>query len=573
MAEEIEVRGACPHDCPDTCAWDVTVREGRAVAMRGAKEHAFTRGGLCAKVSRYLDRVYAPDRLLHPLRRVGAKGEGRFERVGWDEALDRVAAELRRVVAEHGGQAVLPYSYMGTQGVVQGASLDRRFFARLGATRLAREICGSAPAHGFAATQGGTKGMLPEDLRHSRLILLWGTNTIVTNLHLWPFITEARRHGAQVVVIDPVKTRTAQAADRHVRPRPGSDAALALGLMQVIVSEGLHDADYVARHTLGFEALRERLSQYPPERAAALTGVAEEDIVALARAYATTSPQAIRTLIGMGHHQHAGMTLRTIACLPGLVGAWRHRGGGLVGTTAWAGWTPLNLGPVARPDLEDASIREVNMVQLGHALNELEPPILALVVYNSNPAAIAPEQGRVLAGLKRDDLFTVVIEQFMTDTATHADIVLPATTQVEHWDLVPSWGTAYVTLNRPAIAPVAECLPNSEIFRRLAARLGLEPELFRESDQELIRLALDSPHPLMKGVTWEALLERGYARVALPEDCVLMHKADSARPPANSSSTRPRSRRAASTRCRPTRRPTSRRGATRRWRRATRSSW
>lgn len=519
MSEELQiVRGACPHDCPDTCAWDVTVREGRAITLRGVKDHAFTRGGLCAKVSHYLDRVYAPERLLHPLRRVGAKGEGRFERIDWNEALDLVATTLTRVVSEHGGSALLPYSYMGTQGVVQSASLDRRFFALLKATRLVREVCGSAPAQGFAATQGGTKGMLPEDLRHSRLILLWGTNTIVTNLHLWPFIAEARKNGARVVVIDPVRTRTAESADLHVRPRPGSDAALALGMMHVIVRDDLLDHDYVARHTLGFEALRDRLILYPPDVVASLTGVPEPQLVALAREYATTSPQAIRTLIGMGHHQHGGMILRTIACLPGLVGAWRHRGGGLVGTTSWAGWAPLHLAAVARPDLEDVSVRQVNMIQLGHALTRLDPPIRAMVVYNSNPAAIAPDQRQVLEGLRRDDLFTVVIEQFMTDTANYADVILPATTQVEHWDLVPSWGTAYFTLNRPAIAPVGECLPNSEIFRRLAARMGLDPSLFAESDQDLIRLALDSPHPLMEGVTWETLLERGYARAALPED-------------------------------------------------------
>jgi anaerobic selenocysteine-containing dehydrogenase len=518
MDEPTVVRGACPHDCPDTCAWEVVVQEGRATAMRGVKEHPFTRGGLCALVSRYVDRVYDADRLLHPLRRAGAKGEGRFEGIDWEEALDLVAASLQRVIAAHGGTAVLPYSYMGTQGIVQGASMDRRFFARLGATRLIREVCGSAPAQGLTATQGGTKGMLPEDLRHSRMILLWGTNTIVTNLHLWPFITEARKAGAKVVVIDPIRTRTAESADLHVRPRPGSDAALALGMMHVIVRDGLHDADWIARHTLGFDALRARLEEYPPPRAEALTGVPAAEITELARAYATTAPQAIRTLIGLGHHQHGGMILRTIACLPGLVGAWRHHGGGLVGTTAWAGWAPLDLAPVARPDLEDASIRQVNMVQLGRALTTLDPPIRALVVYNSNPAAIAPEQGRVLEGLRREDLFTVVIEQFMTDTARHADVVLPATTQVEHWDLVPSWGTPYVTLNRPAIAPRGECLPNSEIFRRLALRMGLEPALFAESDEELIRTALSGSHPLMRGVTWEALLERGWARAAIPED-------------------------------------------------------
>ncbi len=512
------VRGACPHDCPDTCAWEVTVEDGRAVSLRGVKEHPLTQGRLCAKVNHYIERAYSPERLLHPQRRAGPKGERRFERIGWDEALDLVGGRLREIVAEHGGEAVLPYSYMGTQGVVQGASMDRRFFARLGATRLVRAVCGSAPARGLAATQGGTKGMLPEDLRHSRFIVLWGTNTIVTNVHLWPFVTEAQKRGARVVVIDPVETRTARAADWHVRPRPGTDAALALGLMQVIAAEGLHDADYVERHAVGFDELRGRLEEYPPARVAEITGLAEEEIVELARAYAGTRPQAIRTLIGMGHHEHAAMTLRTVACLPVLVGAWRELGGGLVGTTAWAAWSPLDLDPVERPDLEDASLREVNMVQLGRALTELEPPIRALVVYNANPAAIAPDQGRVLAGLRRDDLFTVAIEQFMTDTAAHADVVLPATTQLEHLDLVPSWGSVYVSLNRPAIEPLGECLPNSEIFRRLGRRLGFEEELFAETDEDLVRMALAGGHPLLDGVTWERLWEDGYAKVAVADD-------------------------------------------------------
>ena len=340
------VRGACPHDCPDTCAWEVTVDGDRAIGLRGVKDHPLTQGRLCAKVNHYLERAYSPDRLLHPLRRVGAKGERRFEQIGWDAALDAIAGRLGEIVAEHGGEAVLPYSYMGTQGIVQGASIDRRFFSRIGATRLTRGICGSSAAAGYAATQGSTKGMLPEDLRHSRFIVLWGTNTIVTNLHLWPFVTEARQNGARVVVIDPVETRTARSADWHVRPLPGTDAALALGLMHVIVAEGLHDAEYVERHAVGFEELRGRLEEYPPERVASITGLAEEEIVELARAYATTRPQAIRTLIGMGHRERGGMTIRTIACLPVLVGAWRELGGGIVGTTAWAAWSPLNLEPV-----------------------------------------------------------------------------------------------------------------------------------------------------------------------------------------------------------------------------------
>ncbi len=512
------VRGACPHDCPDTCAWEVTVEDGRAVQLRGLKEHPYTQGRLCAKVNHYVERVYSPERLLHPLRRIGEKGDRRFERIGWDEALDEIAERLRAIVDEHGGEAVLPYSYMGTQGVVQGASLDRRFFALLGASRLRRAICGSSAAEGLVATQGGTRGMLPEDIRHSRFVVLWGTNTIVTNQHLWPFVTHARRNGGCIVVVDPVETRTARAADWHVRPRPGTDGALALGMMRVIVDEGLHDVEYVERHTLGFDELCGRVAEYPVERVAEITGVGADEIVELARAYATTAPQAIRTLIALGHHEHAAMTLRTIACLPALVGAWRRLGGGLLATTAWAAWGPLSLDPVERPDLEDASVREVNMVRIGHALTALEPPVRALVVYNANPAAIAPDQSLVLEGLRRDDLFTVAIEQFLTDTAAHADIVLPATTQLEHLDLVPSWGSVYVTLNRPAIEPLGEALPNSEIFRRLARRMGMDDALFAATDEELVRTALASEHPLLEGVTWERLLEDGYARVALPDD-------------------------------------------------------
>ncbi len=518
MKQLTTVRGACPHDCPDTCAWDVTVEDGRAVALRGVKDHPLTRGGLCAKVNHYIERVYSADRLLYPRRRVGAKGSGRFERISWDEALDTIAERLRGIVGEHGGEAVLPYSYMGTQGVVQGASVDRRFFSLLGATRLVRKVCGSSVIEGVSATQGGTRGMLPEDLSHSRLIVLWGTNTIVTNLHLWPILTAARERGARIVVIDPVRTRTARAADWHVRPLPGTDAALALGLMHVIVAEDLHDAEYVAAHTLGFEQLRARLDEYPPERVAQITGVPAPEIVELARAYATTRPAAIRTMIGMGHHERAAMMHRTIACLPALVGAWRDLGGGLVSLTAWAAWGTLDLDALTRPELEDTTLREVNMIQLGQALTDLSPPIRALVVYNSNPAAIAPHQSQVLAGLRREDLFTVVIEQFLTDTAAHADIVLPATMQLEHLELMPSWGSVYVSLNRPAIEPEGECLPNSEIFRRLGRRLGLGDQHFAESDEELIRAALSSGSPLLDGVTFEGLSETGYARVAVGDD-------------------------------------------------------
>jgi anaerobic selenocysteine-containing dehydrogenase len=513
------VRGGCPHDCPDTCAWQVSVENGVATKLTGNPQHPFTQGGLCAKVNHYLDRVYSPERVLFPLRRVGAKGAGQFEQVSWDEALDDIAARLQQIIATDGPAAILPYSHYGTQGLIQGLSMDRRFFNRLGATRLERAVCGNAGSRGIATTIGTGLGMRPEDVRQSRLILLWGTNTIVTNLHLWPFIQQAREQGAKVVVIDPLKTRTAAAADWHICPLPGTDAALALGMMHVIVAEGLHDSDYIAHYTLGFGQLRERLAEYPPERVAALTGLDAQEIVQLARAYATTTPAMIRLLIGMEHHSHGAMTYRTIACLPALVGAWRHLGGGLLHMTHDAHFEALNIASLVMPQLQDTSIRSVNMVQLGRVLTDetLTPPIRALIVYNSNPAVITPNQQLVLKGLRRDNLFTVVHEQFLTDTARHADYVLPATTEIEHFDLLFSWGHTYLTLNRPAIAPRGEAIPNSELFRLLAARLGLNEPYFRDSDEDLIRQALASNHPYLQGITFERLLEEGWVPLNVPE--------------------------------------------------------
>jgi anaerobic selenocysteine-containing dehydrogenase len=514
-AEPTVIRGACPHDCPDTCAWDVTVRDGVAEKLVGVKEHPFTRGGLCAKVSHYLERTYSDDRLLHPLVRTGPKGSGEFARVSWDEALHRIAARLQSIVAEHGGEAVLPYSFAGTQGLVQGASMDRRFFAALGACRLDRSICGQAAAAGQLEVAGTLVGLRPEDLLHSRLIVLWGTNTIVTNLHQWPIIQAARKAGARVVVIDPLRTRTAAAADWHVRPLPGTDAALALGLMNVIAAEGLLDADYVERHTEGFDRLAQELRDWPPARTAEVTGVPADEIVELARAYATTRPAAIRRLIGIEHHREGARMVRTIACLPALVGAWRDRGGGILGPTAWAAWSPLDQDALAGPQ---PATRKVNMVRLGQALTELEPPIHALVVYNSNPATTAADSGKVARGLAREDLFTVVLEHFLTDTARYADVVLPATTQVEHVDLVPSWGHDYVTYNRPAITPVGEALPNTEIFRRLAAAMGLDREAFAASDEDLARAAVAGARWPLAGIDYDELRAVGWAKADLPDD-------------------------------------------------------
>jgi anaerobic selenocysteine-containing dehydrogenase len=514
------VKGACPHDCPDACAWEVTVENGVAVRLAGSRTHPVTRGVLCAKVNWYLDRVYSPERVLRPLRRAGPKGAGAFQPVSWDEALGEIAARLAAVVARDGGEAVLPYSFAGNQGLVQYGSMDRRFFARLGASRLARTICGSTAGAGVTATLGTSVGILPEDVVHSRFIVLWGTNTVVTNVHLWPFVRRAREAGARLVVIDPLRTRTAAEADWHVRPLPGADAALALGMMHVIVAEGLHDADYLARYTVGFEPLRERLREYSPERAAALCGVEAGEIVRLARAYALTRPAVIRTLVGPEKHPGGGMLLRTLACLPALVGAWRDRGGGLLTWTLELHLRALDTDAVERPGLAAGRTRTINMVQLGRALTDpaLRPPVRALFVYNSNPAVTTPNQPLVRRGLAREDLFTVVHDLFVTDTARFADFVLPAASFVEAWDLVTSWGHQYLALNRPAIAPRGEAVSNSELFRRLARAMGFDEPWVRESDEELIRAALGRDHPWLQGVTFERLLAEGWAPLGLPAD-------------------------------------------------------
>ncbi|MBO0690351.1 MAG: molybdopterin-dependent oxidoreductase [Candidatus Dormibacteraeota bacterium] len=511
------VRGGCAHDCPDTCAWEVGVERGRAVDLRGAREHPYTNGALCAKVNHYLDRVYDPARLLHPLRRAGPKGEGTFERVSWDEALRDIADRLAAVVERWGGEAVLPYSYAGNMGIVQGGSLDRRFFARLGASRLARTICGETANAGVRQVLGTSAGRLPEDVEDARLIVLWGTNTLVTNLHLWPYVRRARARGARLVVIDPLRTRTAAEADWHVQPLPGTDAALALGLMHVIVASDLHDQDYLDRHCEGWEELRARLDEYPPDQVAELCGLEPDVVVRLARAYATERPAMLRTLVGPEKHPGGGTAFRAIACLPAVTGAWRERGGGLLHWTS-----ALFSEGVGGRELRgrSARARTINMVQIGRALTDgaLDPPVQALFVYDANPASIAPNSSLVRRGLARDDLFCVVHELFLTDTARYADYVLPATSFIEHLDLLGSWGHAYLTLNRPAIAPRGEALPNTELFRRLAVAMGWgsDPAL-AASDEELVRQALATGHPYLRGITLERLEAEGWAPLSLED--------------------------------------------------------
>lgn len=513
-----EVRGVCPHDCPDTCAWVVTVDQGsgRAVAMRGDPDHPVTRGVLCAKVDRYLERTYHPQRLTRPLRRTGPKGSGAFRPISWDEALDEIARRLEEIIRTEGGEAILPYSYAGTMGLVQSQSMDRRFFNRLGASHLLRTICSEAGFRGLLYTLGTARGIAPEDFARARYIILWGANLLTSNLHLWPFVREAQRQGAKIVVIDPVRTKTARQADWWIPIRPGTDAALALALMHVIFAEGLEDRDYLERYCVGVEPLRARVRDWPPERAAEITDIAPEEIRRLAREYASTRPAAIRLSYGMQRHGGGGMATRAIACLPAVTGAWRDVGGGLLLSTSGA--FPLNYEALERPDLRPYEPRSINMIELGRALTEVnDPPVRALIVYNSNPAAVAPDQAAVRRGLAREDLFTVVLEHFQTDTADYADIVLPATTQLEHWDLLKPYGHYYLALNRPAIAPIGESKPNSEIFRLLAQRMGFTEPCFQDDDLTLIRQALDSPAPELKGITLERLLQEGHVRLNLPE--------------------------------------------------------
>lgn len=513
------VRGACPHDCPDACAMLVTVRDGRAIRVAGDPDHPFTRGFLCAKVNRYLERTYHDKRLTHPLRRIGRKGEGRFERISWDEALDEVATRLGAIArSADGPQSILPYSYSGTLGLIQGSTMDQRFFHLLGASMLDRTICSMAGTVGMRMTVGANIGADPEGIPESDLVLLWGTNTLTSNPHLWPFVREARERGARVIAIDPLRTRTADQCDEWISIKPGTDAALALGLMHVLFAEHLEDADYLDRFTLGQQELRARAAEYTPARVCSITGIPAERIVSLAREYGRAKAAFVRINYGLQRHAGGGMAVRTIACLPAVAGHWRRAGGG-VQLSSSANFQ-FNRAKLFRPDLSPP-VRTINMIRLGEALTTPDagvggPPVRALVVYNSNPAAVAPDRNAVVRGLAREELFTVVLEHFLTDTADWADIVLPATTQLEHWDVHYSYGHHYVTLNRPSIEPVGECKPNSEIFRLLAARMGIDHPVMHDDDLSLIRQALDSDSDKLQGVTLEGLLEKGYMRLNVP---------------------------------------------------------
>jgi anaerobic selenocysteine-containing dehydrogenase len=510
---EVTVRGACPHDCPDTCALLTTVREGRAVQVQGNPEHSHTAGVLCTKVSRYAERTDHPERVLQPLKRSGPKGSGQFEPISWDQALGEIAARLQTIAARD-PQAILPYSYAGTMGLVQGESIAARFFNRLGASLLDRTICASAGAQGLIHTLGDKVGMKVEHFAQSQLILIWGSNSVGSNLHFWRLAQQAKRQGAKLVCIDPRRSETADKCHTHLALLPGTDAALALGLMHELIANGWLDQDYIDRYTLGWPELRERALQWPAERAAKVCGLSAQQVRDLARDYGTMSPAAIRLNYGMQRVRGGGNATRAVACLPALVGAWRHPGGGLLMSSS--GHFPVQHAALQRPDLRSGPSRVINMSTIGDDLlrpasADFGPRIEALIVYNSNPVAVAPESSKVVRGFARDDLLTVVLEHFMTDTADHADYVLPATTQLEHWDIHASYGHTDVLLNRPAIAPLGQARSNSDIFRQLAHRLGFDEPCFAEDDLSLCRAAFGP------SVDFQTLLEQGYARLQLPD--------------------------------------------------------
>lgn len=514
MLSSNPVRGACPHDCPDTCALLTTVENGRAVRVQGNPAHRHTDGVLCAKVSKYAERTHHPERILTPLMRTGPKGSGQFTPVSWDDALAGIAARLGEIAARD-PQAILPYSYAGTMGLVQGESMDRRFFHRLGASQLARTICATAGGEGLVHTLGGKVGMRVEFFAESRLIVIWGSNSIGSNLHFWRYAQQAKRAGARLVCIDPRRTETADKCHEHLQLLPGTDAALALALMHELIVHDWLDHDYIARYTQGWEALRARALQWPPKRAAAVCGLPVAQIRQLAQDWGTTQPAAIRLNYGVQRAHGGANAVRAVACLPALTGAWRHRAGGLLLSSSGA--FPVQRAALQRPDLlAGRTPRTINMVTIGDDLLRpasptFGPKIEALVVYNSNPVAVAPDSVKVVQGFAREDLFTVVLEHFQTDTADWADYILPATTQLEHWDVHLAYGHTDVLLNRPAIAPQGQARSNAQIFRDLARHMGFTEPCFEDSDEQLCRQAYG------EAVDFERLLAQGFVTLPGPE--------------------------------------------------------
>jgi anaerobic selenocysteine-containing dehydrogenase len=518
VSETRIVRGACPQDCPDTCAFLYHVEDGKLVEVTGDPDHPMTRGGLCVKLKDFAEHHYNPNRLLYPMKRVGPKGSGQFQRISWDDALAEIKSRWTDIIAKYGTQAIMPHAYLGHQGTLNGLTCGDAFFNRLGSTVAEKTYCESGSSTAWIMTVGPTGGLDVESLAYAKYIIVWAMNMLNTNLHAWPFILEAKKKGAKIVVIDPVRTRTAKQADWHIQINPGTDAALALAMMNVIIDEGLVDEDYVQRYTLGYEELKARAAQYPPEKAAQITGVPASDIRKLAREYATTQPSAIRQGVALERSRGGGQAIRAITCLPALVGAWRHVGGGAVEMPIWE--FPFKFDQICRPDWIKPGTRVVNELDIGAALTgemKLDPPIMSLFVYNSNPVSQAPAQAKTVAGLKREDLFTVVSELFITDTARYADLLLPATMQAEQYDLMVTWGHLYMMLNQPAISAPGECVPNVDLFRRLAKIMGFDDAYWDMSEDEMLLQFYDWKSPQLEGITLELLKEKGYMRLNVGE--------------------------------------------------------
>ncbi len=514
------IKQACPHDCPDACALEVSVENGKAIAVHGARGHATTHGVLCTKVTHGLERTYHPDRVLQPLKRIGKKGDGQFAPISWNEALATIASEWKKTIATDGAESILPYSYAGNMGILNYQTLGHRLFYAMGASQLDRTICSSAGFAGMEATLGGAVGTRMEQMANAELILIWGANPITSSVHSWSYITQARKNGARVIAIDPYKSLTAQKCDEHIALKQGTDAALALGLMHCLARDGTLDDDYLANYTLGWPEFALRLAAWTPARTSEITGIPAAQIEALAAAYGATQKSIIRANYGLNRHAGGGMAVRTIACLPALTGAWREAAGGFLLSSS--GHYPIAKNALARPDLmplkNGKPPRMINMSQLGDALTKVnDPPVNALYVYNSNPAVIAPDSNAVIRGLAREDLFTVVHDTFLTDTARYADIVLPATTHFENFDIHRSYGHTSVLISHPAIAPLGESKSNGDTFRALAVAMGLTDPALHESDNALARQAFDWSHPAMQGISYDQIARDGWAQMQIAD--------------------------------------------------------
>lgn len=506
--------GACPHDCPDTCSMQFHVKEGKLLKVTGNPEHPMTRGGLCVKLNDYEKRHYHPDRLLYPMKRTGPKGSKQFSRISWDEALDTIVSKWQAIIKSDGSQAIMPASYLGNQGLVHGLNGGDAFFARLGATVTERTFCGEGSCTAWLLTVGPTAGVDPESFIHAKYIVVWASNSVSTNLHHWHIIKEAQKKGSKVVVVDSYASRTAKEADWHIAPKPGTDGALAMAMMHVIINEGLQDQDYIDHYTVGFKQLAERAQSRTPEWAEKITGIPAEDIRKFAREYAKTAPAAIRIGVALERNYGGSQAIRAVTCLPALIGAWRDVGGGILQFPVWE--HPYKFDVICRPDLIPEGTQVANILQLGRVLTgeiQLKTPIKSLMVWNTNPVTQSPETDKIVQGLMREDLFTIVADHFISDTASYADIVLPAAMGAEMEDMILSWGHLYLTYNTKCIEPPGEALPNNEIFRRLAKRLGFEEDNFKWSDAECLEHYVAWDAPACEGYDLAYMREHGFAKL------------------------------------------------------------